>query len=445
MKKFVYVFLLVFLLVGCKEFWHPEGPAGGDTTYIAAPTGVYAIALSSSSISISWSSVSGATGYYVYRATSSLGTYSKVTSSLVTGTSYTNSSLSSSTTYYYKVSAYNSSYGETALSSYAYATTSATSNGNIAEYYGTWNGHSEGYWDNVITINENAIVSQGYYNNTISNLTWTPYTLYNSDDVNHNGYRITGTSTGGFHVFYAVLLDENTIHCLHQSGEYTPISNGARWYEGHYTKQGTSISLSAPTGLTATAGSSSNIQLSWSSVSGATGYYVYRATSSSGTYSKVTSSLVTGTSYTNSSLSSSTTYYYKVSAYNSSSGETVLSPYAYATTSSSGSGSTTTLTPGSWTTSSITSGTKTFTIPATSSSRTVTVYWLDWNHYTIFADIKVQLGSGSTYDDTPHSGFNGVSCNSAPYFLSAGETGTITVSLNRSGYAYTGSFQIGYQ
>ncbi|GHV25438.1 hypothetical protein AGMMS4952_03160 [Spirochaetia bacterium] len=109
-------------------------------------------------------------------------------------------------------------------------------------------------------------------------------------------------------------------------------------------------------------------------------------------------------------------------------------------------GSAITLTQGSWTTSSIASKTetKTFIIPATSSSRTVTVYWLDYNIYTPYADIKVQFG-GSTYEATTFSGFNGVSCFSAPYSLSAGETGTITVSWysdrNRTS---NGSFRIGY-
>jgi hypothetical protein len=108
-----------------------------------------------------------------------------------------------------------------------------------------------------------------------------------------------------------------------------------------------------------------------------------------------------------------------------------------------------TLTKGSWTTSSITSKTetKTFAIPAASSSRTVHVHWVDWNRYTPYGDIKVQLGSGSTYDDTPLSGFNGISCSSASYSLAAGETGMITVSWAGS-YSgrnnKTGTFWIGY-
>ena len=87
----------------------------------AAPTGVSASAYSSSQITVSWSSVTGATSYKIYRSTSSSGTYSEVATGQ-TGTSYDNTGLSASTTYYYKVAAVNAS-GTSAQSSAASATT----------------------------------------------------------------------------------------------------------------------------------------------------------------------------------------------------------------------------------------------------------------------------------------------------------------------------------
>jgi hypothetical protein len=92
---------------------------------------------------------------------------------------------------------------------------------------------------------------------------------------------------------------------------------------------------SAPTGVTASAQSSSGINVSWNAAPGATSYKVFRASSSSGTYTLVGSP--SSASYTDSGLSSSTTYYYKVSAVNSA-GESAQSSYASATTSSSSSG-----------------------------------------------------------------------------------------------------------
>jgi len=69
-----------------------------------------------------------------------------------------------------------------------------------------------------------------------------------------------------------------------------------------------------PTGLTATAVSSSQINLSWNPSSGATSYTVYRSTSSSGTYTSI--GTTSSTSFSNTGLSASTTYFYKVDASN---------------------------------------------------------------------------------------------------------------------------------
>jgi hypothetical protein len=72
----------------------------------------------------------------------------------------------------------------------------------------------------------------------------------------------------------------------------------------------------APTGLTATAASQSQINLSWSAASGATSYTVLRSTTSGGPYSSVGTSATT--SFSNTGLSCNTTYYYVVTASNGS-------------------------------------------------------------------------------------------------------------------------------
>jgi fibronectin type 3 domain-containing protein len=70
-----------------------------------------------------------------------------------------------------------------------------------------------------------------------------------------------------------------------------------------------------PTGLTATAGNN-QVALSWTASSGATSYNVKRATVNGGPYTTIASP--TTTSYTNTGLTNGTTYYYVVSAVNSS-------------------------------------------------------------------------------------------------------------------------------
>ncbi|MFE1879609.1 chitinase [Streptomyces diastatochromogenes] len=117
----------------------PDGGGGGDPapTVPAAPTGLSVSGTTSSSVSLSWSAVSGATGYNVYRN----GT--KVTA--VTGTSATVTGLSASTSYSFQVTATNSA-GESAKSATVTGTTTSGSSGGGG---GSLPKHAvTGYWQN---------------------------------------------------------------------------------------------------------------------------------------------------------------------------------------------------------------------------------------------------------------------------------------------------------
>jgi len=96
--------LALGLLFACDN---PTGDkpkdTGGETSSLSAPT-ASAAAASSTSITLSWSSVSGAASYIVYRSGGATGPFS-VRASSQTGNSYSDSSLTASTTYYYRVSA----------------------------------------------------------------------------------------------------------------------------------------------------------------------------------------------------------------------------------------------------------------------------------------------------------------------------------------------------
>src|SRR5258708_1859466 len=87
----------------------------------------------------------------------------------------------------------------------------------------------------------------------------------------------------------------------------------------------------APTGLAATAVSSSQINLSWTATSGATSYNVKRATVSGGPYTTIATG-VTATSYTDATAVNGTTYFYVVSAVNAG-GESANSAQVSATPS----------------------------------------------------------------------------------------------------------------
>jgi len=70
-----------------------------------------------------------------------------------------------------------------------------------------------------------------------------------------------------------------------------------------------------PTNLKAVKATTTSIKLTWTAVSGATGYYIYRSNSSSGPYTKI-KALTGSNTFTNTGLiTKGMTYYYKVQAY----------------------------------------------------------------------------------------------------------------------------------
>lgn len=86
-------------------------------------------------------------------------------------------------------------------------------------------------------------------------------------------------------------------------------------------------SLSKPT-LKASSNSYNSNKLTWSKVSGASGYKIYRATSSNGTYSHIKTVSSASTSYTDTSRTTGKTCYYKIRAYKTVSSSNVFSSYS---------------------------------------------------------------------------------------------------------------------
>ena len=267
----------------------------------ATPTGVSASAESSTSIKVSWSSVIGATGYKVYRSTSSSGTYSSVGD--VTTTSYTNTGLTAGTTYYYKVSAYNSA-GESAQSS----SVSAKPESIPSTPTGVW---AEVASSSSIQVGWSSVTgATGYkvYRSTSSSGTYSKV-----GDATTTSYTDTGLTANTTYYY--------KVSATNSAGESAQSSSVSAKPE--------SIP-STPTGVWAGVASENSIWVGWSSVTGATGYVVYRSSSASGTYRDVGD--VTTNSYTDTGLTANTTYYYKVSAYNSTGEESAQSSSVSATT-----------------------------------------------------------------------------------------------------------------
>src|SRR5262249_47230999 len=129
------------LFAGCNGGYGGGGGGGGSAP--SAPTGLTATG-GNGQVSLSWTASSGATGYYVKRATTS-GAEAQIASAATT--TYTDTTVTNGTTYFYEVSAYNS-YGQSSNSAEVSATpvappgapTGLTATAGNAQVALTWNG-----------------------------------------------------------------------------------------------------------------------------------------------------------------------------------------------------------------------------------------------------------------------------------------------------------------
>ncbi len=98
--------------------------SGGDTTAPNVPTDISATG-TSGAIELAWTANTeqDLAGYNVYRSDSSGGNYVRLNASLVTTSAYTDANLTADTTFFYVVTAVDSSNNESAMSGEAFATT----------------------------------------------------------------------------------------------------------------------------------------------------------------------------------------------------------------------------------------------------------------------------------------------------------------------------------
>ncbi|WP_018592463.1 leucine-rich repeat protein [Terrisporobacter glycolicus] len=271
-------------------------------------TNVKASSSSYSSNKVTWSSVSGASGYEVYRATSKNGTYSLIKTVESGDTlSYTNTSLITGKSYYYKVRAYSIIENEKVFGDYSEIVSAKPSLSKP-----TAKSTPSTYSSNKVTWNKISGAS-GYevYVATSKSGTYTLKKTITSGST--LSYANTGLTTGK--TYYYKVRAYRTV-------------NGKKVYSSYSSIVSAKPSLSKPTTKVASSTYSSN-KVTWNKISGASGYEVYRATSKSGTYSKV-KTITSGStlSYTNKSLTTGKTYYYKVRAYRTVNGKKVYSSYS---------------------------------------------------------------------------------------------------------------------
>ncbi|TDK65107.1 SpoIID/LytB domain-containing protein [Bacillus salipaludis] len=254
----------------------------------AAPLSVKANSSSYSSIKTNWAAVSGANGYEVYRSTSSTGTYSLV--GTTSSTSFTNGGLTTNKAYYYKIRAYRT-VGQTKVYSNF---SSIVSTKPVPAAPLSVKANSSSYssiktsWATVSGANGYEVYRSTSSTGTYSLVGTTPSPSYT------NGRLTTNKA------YYYKIRAYRTVGQTKVYSNFSSIVN-------------TKPIPSVPPNFKATRLSSKSIKVTWNSVSGASGYEVYRATSSKGSYRLLKST--TSLNYTNTGLERGNTYYYKLRAY----------------------------------------------------------------------------------------------------------------------------------
>jgi fibronectin type 3 domain-containing protein len=277
----------------------------GQAFEIWPPENISAKSLANGHISLVWDKAGTAATYRIYRAESGTDSYSVITT--VNGVSYTDTSVSIGTTYDYRISSIKNNIEGEKSSVFV----------SIKAEIGT------------VSAPVDLRVS-GQTANSVS-LSWTAvsdatgYKIYKGASVGEvseyvatafsASYTVNGLTAATVYYFTVSTL-EGTM----ESTLSTPVSAT------------TSASLTPPSGLNVSGQTANSISLSWTAVSGVTGYRIYRLSGSS--YSQIgTTSLTT---YTDTGLTASTAYSYRVVSYN---GQNESDPASVSgTTSDNGSG-----------------------------------------------------------------------------------------------------------
>ncbi len=266
-----------------------------DTTIVAAPADLKASAVDSSQIRISWSTAAGADGYYLYISDDG----EHYGDSIVrTDTFYSSMGLNSDTEYYYKVRSYHGR-GVSDFSAVVIGKINVNAPANVFAEAKSFS-QIDISWDKVSG-------AEGYtiYHADSSGENFSPI-----GDIDDIIYQNKGLNANSKHFYKIQAYNAVDTSSLSDSVSVTTI-------------------VATPTILSDSAASPTQIDISWSEVAGATGYYLCTATSSEGSYDTTTVGLVSNYSIT--SLSENSKRFYKIAAY-SDAGQSAFSSIDSATT-----------------------------------------------------------------------------------------------------------------
>ena len=261
----------------------PDAPA-----IPAAPRVTIGNSSASGKPQLTWAAVDGAAKYEIYRSTQQSTGYSLL--GTTTSTSYVNTSAAAGITYYYKVCAVNS------------AGTSAYSN--------IVSGRAKAAIPAAprVTIGNSSASGK-------PQLTWAAvdgaakYEIYRSTQQS-TGFTLLGTTTSTSYVNTGAAVGKTYYYKVRALN----VDGAAGAYSSTVSGAAKAVAPAAPT-VTMTYSDGGKPKLTWSAVSGAASYRVYRSESRGTGYSLL--GTTTSTSYVNTGAAVGKTYYYRVKAVNS--------------------------------------------------------------------------------------------------------------------------------
>ncbi|MBO4928466.1 MAG: hypothetical protein J5379_09500 [Clostridiales bacterium] len=251
--------------------------------------------ISSTTIKINWNKLDRATGYALYRSTSPNGTFTKIAD--IAGRETADKNITNGTVYYYKVRAYEKCGSQNAYSSYSSVVPAIT------------------LTTPVLSSTSFEMLPQGVQV-TLPEITGaTGYNLFRKKAGDSSYTKIASNITN--RVFVDKTAEPSTEYCYLAQARYDNDNLGLHVLSSNSNSKSVTTPARTPA-ITATPSSGVTIKLSWSQVSGATAYEIYRSSSENGNYTLVKTT--TGLSSSDTNLTAGTRYYYRVAAYKTSNG-----------------------------------------------------------------------------------------------------------------------------
>lgn len=272
------------------------------TPTVGAPS-IRSLNPSYNAITITWTQSDNAQKYVIYRSTKKTSGYKAIkTISNPKTISYKNSGLTLGKTYYYKVYAYNkTACKQSAVKSARVQPAKIT----------TCTVKSQDYRTVKVSWNK-ASGASGYYLYQSTKKNGTYKKVGTLKKRNATSYKVTGLSSGK--TYYYKVCAFKTAH--------------GKTYCGPQSVAVAGKALPQKVTVTKAKHSSGKANLTWKTVSGASGYEIYRSASKTSGFSKVKTIAKSTKTWKNSGLSRGKTYYYKVRAFRTVKGKKVYGSFS---------------------------------------------------------------------------------------------------------------------